>query len=88
MGACYSMVSSNVESVGSWHDCSNPLNLPNHSYYFEVGTIFYPNLICPICWNKLLVLENYKAPVIAIQSRFGRSKNRHANKQQCGTDTL
>lgn len=74
--------------TGAWHECSNPLGLPVHTHYFEVGTIYYPNLICPMCWAKLLVYQNYRQPVMAIASRFGLSKNRHANKQQCGSDTL
>lgn len=76
--------------TGSWLECSNPLGKRViHIHFFEVGTIYYPNKICPMCWRECLVLERYNAaPVMAITSRFGHSKNRHANKQQCGTDTL
>lgn len=88
MGACYSMVLSDKRTIiGSWHDCINPLSLPVHAHYFEVGTIYYPQKICPMCWKKLLVIQNYQKPGIAIVSRFGYSP-RHANKQKCGSDTL
>ena len=78
-----------TQEKGSWLECSNPLKKRVfHSHYFEVGTIYYPNKICPMCWKECLRLENYIKPSMAIASRFGHSKNRHANKQQCGSDTL
>ena len=45
--------------VGSWLDCINPLSLPVHAHFFEVGSIFYSNMICPMCWNKLLKIQGY-----------------------------
>ena len=80
------MVRTDEKAVGSWLECCNPLELPPHSHYFEVGTIYYPNKICPMCWHKLLKIQGY-SPEIAIISRMGYTP-RHANKQKCGSDTL
>lgn len=38
---------------------------------------------CSVCFFYI-----GQAPSIAIKSRFGESKNKHANSQKCGSDTL
>ena len=54
------MSSEIINQVGSWYDCINPLSLPLHAHFFQVGTLNYTQKICPMCWNKLLELQHYK----------------------------